>query len=207
MGLYRCVRRLPVIGTICSILNAYAFRGDFDATSRFASFRAYLKAFGVPLSVALGISFLSARTVFMHWLNGSAPSSIEWSAAPFIPGTLIISVVPCLLGFGIGVYALTFALSSRIVRAMDTAIMNAIRDGRRQFGSALVLNADLACPLLVMALAIAIGVVQQNCPQILWICMLAWVAFWYALMMMVEMIGVLFELGDHMMLEKRGVDQ
>lgn len=207
MNFYRCVRRLPVVGTICSILNAYAFRGDFDAASRFASFRAYLKAFGVPLTIALGISLLSARMVFTHWWNGSEPTSLEWSSLQFRSGALIISVLPSLLGFGIGVYALTFALSKGIVRAMDSAMENAIRDGRRQFGSALVINADLACPLLVLVVAISIGVVQQNYHENLWLCISAWIAFWYAVVMMVEVIGVLFELGDHVMLEKRQRDE
>ena len=203
MNLYRCLRRVPVVGTILSILNAYAFRGDFEATSQFASLRAYLKAFGVPLSVALGVSFLSARAVFTHWWSGSEPTSVEWATIQFRSGALLISVLPSLLGFGIGVYALTFALSRGIIRIVDDAMTDAIRDGRRQFGSALVINADLACPLLVLVVAISIGVIQQNYPEMLWLCLLSWIAFWYAIIMVVEVIGVLFELGDHVMLEKR----
>lgn len=117
-------------------------------------------------------------------------------------GAVAVSIFPSIMGFGIGVYALVFAIPEQLVRKMDQVLAMAIKSGRRKHGSVFVLNADLGFPLTVMVTALAVGVLQQAAPSVLWVLVLSWFLFWFALVSVVEIIGVLFQLGDHAVLER-----
>lgn len=207
MTIYKSMRSIPVIGTLLSIVNAYAFRGDYEASQRFAGFRAYICAFLPSAALALLLALLMTWGAFAAVPSGGSVSVGGLNEFSLRPGGLIVSVLPSLLGFGIGVYALTFALSAGLVRQVDEALVKAIQTGRRRHGSALVINADLSFPLIVLVIVIAIGVAQQAYPNHVWFICFAWFCFWYAMVATIEIIGVLFELGDHVLLEKRAIGQ
>lgn len=201
MSLYRLLVRIPLVGTMLYITNCYIFGGDREAVSRFAPLQSWIKVLFVPLTIALILTSailwpMVKGLVLHHELTTSGLSSFVKA-----PGDLIVSVVPSLLGFGIGVYALIFALAGPIVRDLQHKIDELREVGRKKQGSALVINSDLAYPLTVLIVVLSLGVFQKNfeSKELLIVC---WAAFWYALVVTLEVIGVLFGLGDHSLLEK-----
>ncbi|KKL38004.1 hypothetical protein WR30_07745 [Burkholderia contaminans FFH2055] len=63
-------------------------------------------------------------------------------------------------------------------------------------------NADLAYPLLAMVVTLIVGVLQQAYPTVQSIQLAAWFFFWYSMVTLIEIIAVLFGLGEHEILEK-----
>lgn len=202
--IYGFFRRLPILGTVVSILNSYAFRGDFASSKQFAGASAYVSVLWRPILMALVLTGVTVHPWVLALLRGVSPFSV--ALTPFVasPGAVTVSIFPSVLGFGIGVYALVFAIPERVVRDLDVVLNRSIESGRRKRGSVLVLNADLGYPLIVMAIALAVGVLQQALPGIPSLIAACWLTFWYAVVSVIEIIGVLFHLGDHAVLEKRG---
>ncbi|VVE78162.1 hypothetical protein [Pandoraea sputorum] len=203
MSLYKILRQVPIFGTLLSIVNAYAYRGDLSAGKKFAGFPAYVAALWRPILVSL----LLTGAVLHQWVATlwfrCEPLMSQLKNFSASPGSLSLSVIPSLLGFGIGVYALTFAIPERLVRDMDELLTKAIEMGRRKHGSVLVLNADLGYPLVVLTVALGVGVFQQSSPDVRSLVAICWFTFWYSVISMIEIIGVLFQLGDIAILEKR----
>lgn len=203
--LYSFCRNIPLLGTAIGILNAYAYRGDHRAGREFAGVMAYVAALWRPLSAALVLTVITLYPWVHAFISGAEPSAAKLSIFLSSPGVITVSIFPSVLGFGIGVYALVFAIPERLVRDLDKAMTEAIDNGLRKRGSVLVLNADLGYPLMVLIIALAMGVLQQARPDILWLVALCWLTFWYAVVSMVEIVGVLFQIGDHAVLDKRGI--
>ncbi|WP_242560051.1 MULTISPECIES: hypothetical protein [Pandoraea] len=185
------------------ITNAYAYRGDFSSDEGFAGVLAYWKAFCWQIVIAVALSAVVLKKwILVAWLgNDLSVSQLDTFAAS--AGALTISVIPSLLGFGIGVYALTFAIPSKLVRDLDKLLTDAVKVGKRKHGSMLVLNVDLGYPLVVLAMTLGVGVMQQAFPSVRPLVCLCWLAFWYSIISLIEIVGVLFRLGEVALLEKR----
>lgn len=205
--LYRFFRRLPILGTVIGILNSYAYRGDFLASKQFAGIPAYVSALWRPLVAVLILTSVTLYPWVQAFICGAIPFSVKLSNFASSPGAITVSIFPSVLGFGIGVYALVFAIPERLVRDLEKVLTKSIESGKRKRGSVLVLNADFGYPLLVMTIALVVGVLQQALPNVLWLVVICWCTFWYAMVSIIEIIGVLFQLGDHSVLEKRGISQ
>jgi hypothetical protein len=205
--LYNFFRNIPILGTAIGILNAYSYRGDVNASKEFAGIAAYLSALWRPLLVALILTSFSIHPWLQALMCGEIPSTVKLSQFSSSPGSVTVSIFPSVLGFGIGVYALMFAIPERLVRDLDKLLTKAIESGKRKRGSVLMLNSDLGYPLIVMTIALAVGVLQQAFSNAIWLVVLCWFTFWYAIVSIVEIIGVLFQLGDHVILEKRGISR
>jgi len=205
--LYRFFRSIPILGTVIGIMNAYAYRGDFKASKEFAGVSAYISALWRPLLVTMILTTVTIYPWVQAVVHGEIPFSVKLTGFSSTPGVATVSIFPSVLGFGIGVYALVFAIPERLVRDLNEVLTKAIESGKRKHGSVLVLNVDLGYPLVVMAIALAVGVLQQALPNVLWLIAVCWFTFWYAVVSVIEIIGVLFQLGDHAVLEKRGMIQ
>lgn len=203
MSIYKLLLRVPLIGTFAYIANCYVFGGDREASARFAPFKAWCRALLFPFSFALALACLVLwplvkKLVLSHVLTTEGLTTFAKA-----PGELIISVVPSLLGFGIGVYALIFGLASPIVKELEDSITRLKEAKVRTQGSVLVINSDLAYPLMVLVIVLSLGVFQKGNDSVE-LLVATWIAFWYALVVTLEVIGVLFGLGDHSLLEKLG---
>jgi len=203
--LYRFFRNVPILGTVIGILNAYAYRGDFKASKEFAGISAYISALWRAVLVALVLTSVTIYPWVQAMVCGEVPFSVKLNSFSSAPGVATVSIFPSVLGFGIGVYALVFAIPERLIRDLSDVLTKAIESGKRKRGSVLVLNVDLGYPLVVMAIALAVGVLQQALPNVPWLVIVCWFTFWYAVVSIIEIIGVLFQLGDHAVLEKRDV--
>lgn len=210
MTVYRFFTRIPIFGTYLALANSYAYSGDRAANKSLAPLGLWFKAFFKNISSA---AIFTALTVFPFtkatWIYvrcGVFPDATlsEFSAKP---GALILSVMPSLLGFGIGVYALLFALGAPFVRQLHDHLEKAKKEGRRKHGSVLMLNADMAFPIAILLLATMVGVFEQVYPMVPWFQVIAWMVFWYALILTLEIIALLFGLVDNALLDKTVSDQ
>ncbi|WP_186148009.1 hypothetical protein [Burkholderia gladioli] len=201
MSLYRLLVRIPLVGTILYIANCYVFGGDREAVYRFAPLQSWFKVLLAPFVISLILTSAILWPMIKGFALNHELTTRNLSAFAKTPGDLIVSVVPSLLGFGIGVYALIFALAGPIVRDLQNKIEELRDAGHKTQGSALVINSDLAYPLTVLVVVLSLGVFQKNFESKELI-IVSWTAFWYALVVTFEVIGVLFGLGDHSLLEK-----
>ncbi|MDP9973273.1 hypothetical protein J2W39_004520 [Variovorax paradoxus] len=197
MSIYKWATSIPVLGMILTITNNYVAGGDFSADDEFAPLTSWIKALwsGVVISVALTVLTLWQQCQ-MTSLGGCLPKD----AFVALPGTIAISVLPNILGFGIGVYALIFALSEKFVKMFHEAAQRANANGEKI--SVLTLNADMAYPLMVIIIAIAVGLLQQVFKESVWLLVGSWFMVWYSLVKTAGLIGVIFRIGEQALLDK-----
>lgn len=200
---YGLVTAIPVVGDAVRIANSYVFDGDYESDICFAPPRLWVKKHFSTLVITCLLTLISTPPSSLRgFLNEYLPAVLEsmTSQNPAVPGALIVSIFPNLLGFGIGVYALIFSLSSILVNRIEERIKPAKNEAG--VGSALVLNADMAYPLLMIALSLGIGVLQLIFSGARTLEILAWGALWYSMLMALEILTALFGLGEHELLEK-----
>jgi hypothetical protein len=201
MTFFRFLCRLPGIGPILRIANAYAYQGDYRSEDRIASPRLWLKAFGPELVVSL---ILTLATMFQYICASWVAKEMLVCVDEFYckPGGLAVAIIPSTLGFGIGVYALIFTLSAAFVKNAHEKIEEQKSKGSRIVGSELMLNTDLALPLLALVIALVVGVIQQAAPTSISLIALAWISLWFSILSLLGLISVIFGLADHSLLDK-----
>ena len=209
---YRRLKRIPILGTILKISNTYVYAGDFRSLDSVAPMWRWCKLILLPFFVAFLIAagvlygsytFPGMEKYKFDW-NGSGALIVEtWTpvfsdlSEPFDkPGQIVTSIFPNLLGFGIGVYALVFALAPRSLQLLQSQLEGEFAAGTRKEGHALMLNASLAYPLLVITLSLVPGIFQQLNPKSLTLAWVTWIVFWYGVVVLIELLGVLFALGE-----------
>ncbi|SEC47055.1 hypothetical protein SAMN05216205_2414 [Pseudomonas mohnii] len=189
--IYRFLVKIPVIGVVIKIMNAYAYHGDFNADSRFASLWAWIKAYfaGVLVSVVLAV-FLTPSIPNMF-----LPYCIHLDyTITVMPGDLATGILPNLLGFGIGVYALVFALDRSLVKDLQATFQGS---GKPSIpGSVLLLNAEMALPLIMLIAAIVVGVMQKVFPSGIWLLAGSWFTFWLSIYFILGLVHSLFMMVD-----------
>ncbi|MGR6834770.1 hypothetical protein [Aliivibrio wodanis] len=91
----KIINNIPIISVIFRILNAYVYKGNLIHLSETAPLRLWFDRIGkgVLFSVILG-----GLVYFLHDKDNYNPEDI------------ILAIFPSILGFGIGVFALLFAL-------------------------------------------------------------------------------------------------
>lgn len=200
--MFRWMTSIPVLGFLLRIVNTYAYSGDYDATHKFAGPLRWAKAFAFPLLIACALTVATLWSVLAAAYQCHMLTFADASDFVRKPGALIVTVNPCLLGFGIGVYALIFGLAEPFVRQFKALIEQEKKTGTLSHGSELMLNSDLAFPLIVLVVAIAIGTIQQANEGSITLILVAWIAFWYSMIVMIEMISVIFRLAENSLLDK-----
>jgi hypothetical protein len=199
--IYKGLLKIPIFGDILLIANAYTFDGDMSSNEQFAPISLWFKKHLSNFIIAFILTILSTPT---QWFCPSLIPfwpSIATGEHKLIPGNLIISIFPNMLGFGIGVYALIFGLSSILIKKLHENISSSNNE-KSLPGSVLILNADMAYPLTVMTGTIAIGVFQQLYFESKTFEIIAWIALWYSLLMVLEVLITLFSLGENELLGK-----
>lgn len=203
--MFKKILRIPVIGTFIYIINCFVYSGDEAAKVRPAPPSQWRKALLPQLTAAVVLMIATTWSVWralIKWLTTHFVLLSDFSSRP---GEIVHSIFPSLLGFGIGVYALLFALSPKFIQSLDTLLEKKRNTGEKLNGSVLMLNSDMAYPIVVLLGAIAIGAIQRAWPESLIIILVTWTFFWYGLIVTLELIGVLFGLGNNSLLEKKGL--
>ncbi|MCW3698098.1 MULTISPECIES: hypothetical protein [Burkholderiaceae] len=188
--MYALLIRVPILGDVVLIVNGYAYEGKHDALVRFAPPLYWLRRI-VPKLALSGL--------FALWITcklTSHFSALPKSATDFTG--MLLSIFPNLLGFGIGVYALIFALpesffkSLRGERETTTQAVEQPRSPQENPDTPPnMINADMAYPLIVIALSITFGAFIQ-------FFMTMWsfyVSIWllsYCFVLMLELISLIY---------------
>jgi hypothetical protein len=197
--IYKILIRIPLLGSLLEIVNSYVANGDFSADHGFAPFFYWVKSLWAEVFASIALVLL------MVWPYCSLVENrliILFPPDVFVrsPGSLSTSVLPNILGFGIGVYALIFALSSNFVKKFNDKVEEENKNG--DLASIFSLNSSMAYPLLVIAFAILIGVVQQAYKDNNWLIFGSWFLFWYSIICTIVLIGSLFSMGGLSLLDK-----
>lgn len=196
--IFKMLSNVPLFGEALRILNTYAYRGDARADERFAGPLLWLSAFWLPVLVAGVAAALSMPELVNRWLPAGYCLAYTVEASP---GTLATGILPNLLGFGIGIYALIFGLHKILLRELQDTFKPSPGKAKPPIGSALILNADMAVPLLILGMAIIVGMVQQALPKYEHIELAAWFFLWLAMLFTFELVFTLFGLGENMLLK------
>lgn len=217
---YGLTLKIPVVGDIVQILNAYTYDGDLNADCQFAPPLCWLRKHLATLMLTALLTLLSTPPFWCTWIFEHFPflSARGYSCTEILhlfptptdedkrvmPGSLIISIFPNVLGFGLGVYALIFGLSSVLVERIHEKINKGRTENPNEVGSVLILNSDMAYPLLSITLSLAIAVAQTIFPNSRKLEIVTWSALWYSCLMTLDILNVLFGLGEHELLGKLG---
>lgn len=188
--IYERLTKIPIAGEILRILNNYAYNGDHRSDYYFAGIRLWAKCYLPNFLIAL----LSALACTPDITNLFIPFNYRLSySIESSPGPLATSILPNLLGFGIGVYALIFGLKTTFIMRFQKQIEESTKT---KHGSSLILNVSFAVPLLCLALAIIIGIIQSLLPDNPYLRVLSWFSLWLSLLFTIETIFAIFNLGE-----------
>lgn len=190
--------RIPLLGEILRIFNAYAYRGDAKADERFASIWLWVTAFWLQTTLSLVGTLLCMPEIANEYLPLARRLSYSVELGP---GAMATSILPNLLGFGIGIYALIFGLHKLLLRDLQASYKPVAAGSRQRPGSALILNAEMAVPLIVLTLTIAIGLAQQIAPSVVGLQFASWFSLWLSLVFTLELVVTLFGLGENAILK------
>lgn len=196
--IFRMLVRIPLFGDLLRILNAYAYLGDARADEQFASIPLWISAFWLQITLSLVGTLLCMPELTSDYLPLEYRLTYRVQLAP---GSMATSVLPNLLGFGIGIYALIFGLHKMLLLDLQASYKRATTRDKPQPGSALILNAEMAVPLVVLTLAIAIGLAQQVAPSQISLQFASWFSLWLSLIFTLELIVTLFGLGENAILK------
>lgn len=171
MNFYNFLRRLPVVGSVFRIVNAYAYKGDVDCQCKIAPFKLWWSRIFKKmlwLVIFVGVLFLIKYDSILDWVAADT----------------ILSVFPSVLGFGIGAFALLFIMPSNFMLFLTQ------KRERLGFGPEIV-PVDMGYPLIVFTFVMAIAGLNKMFPGSIFNIFSIW-AFFYGLAMTLELITFLF---------------
>lgn len=146
------IKKIPIIGSVFIILNSYAYQGDIKASYEVAPIRSWLHRYISIIIASFTISYLTISTCNNLELN-------------FSPSSIITGIFPSILGFGIGVFALSFSIPQNLVNLIEE--QKKIK--KIEYGSR-ILVIDMAYPLISYALILLSAVIllpfEVNYPKL-----------------------------------------
>ena len=196
--IFGLLARIPLLGDMLRILNAYAYRGDARADEQFAPIWLWITAFWLQITLAIAGAMLCMPELTNEYLP------IKYRLIYCVqlgPGAMATSILPNLLGFGIGIYALIFGLHKMLLRDLQASYSRGVTNDKQRPGSALILNAEMAVPLLILTLTIAIGLVQHVAPSFVGLQFASGFSLWLSWVFTFELIVTLFGLGENAILK------
>lgn len=184
--------KVPAVGAIVEIASDYVCEGAFDHFGKIPPFRFWLKSLGWPvvLSVFLAVLPLPCDCI-------TSPIKIDAKAFD-----VAFAVIPSLLGFGIGAYALVFGLGSDILRKIqDAHVAHASKTGKAS-ASVLHINSVFAFPLLLMAVTLFFASLQQIFQANISLSTATWFLTFFSVALTFQLVVSLYRLGQVIILEK-----
>ncbi|WP_426763299.1 hypothetical protein ACP6EW_09285 [Hafnia paralvei] len=133
------LRGIPIVGQLYRITNSYVFEGAPEGHSQIAPFAMWKERLFKNVLVSLIIAVIIIFCI-----------GCDFSKWAVIPPSIILSVFPSILGFGIGAYALLFIMPNDFLKDLICRAKN------RGFGPEMII-VDMSYPLVVFIEVIAIG--------------------------------------------------
>lgn len=189
--MFRLLTKIPIIGIVLTVFNSFAYDGDVKADDEFAGMLAWIKAYFFPFFICIAVAIL----LMPELINSTLPCLKLSYKVEVAPGELTISILPNLLGFGIGVYALIFALDKRFVQDLQRGFEGYNKE-KNKSGSVLLLNTEMALPLIVITTTITIGIFQKIFSDLLYLRLACWFSLWLSMYFILDLINNLFLMGS-----------
>ncbi|MEJ5991958.1 hypothetical protein WG902_18280 [Ramlibacter sp. PS3R-8] len=185
-------KRLWGVSGLIEIANEYVSDGDVRYFNRIAPF--WYWARGLAGSCTAGGVF----TIFVCLAEYDFGVT---SAKELMPADLVNSILPSLLGFGIGVYALVFGVAPTLVRDLQ-AQHAAAKDPLGLETTILSLNASFAFPLVFMTASIFAGIFQKVITSSVPLRYATWFLLFTSLALTFQLVRTLFRLGRNVLIQK-----
>lgn len=189
--MFRLLTKIPIFGVVLTVFNSYAYDGDVNADDQFAGLRAWIKAYFFSFFICISVALL----LMPDFINSILPCLHLPYKVEIAPGELATSILPNLLGFGIGVYALIFALNKQFVQDLQNGFEDHNK-AHNKSGSILLLNTEMALPLIVITTTIAIGIFQKIFSDFIYLRLACWFSLWLSMYYTLDLINTLFLLGS-----------
>ena len=200
--LYTLLTAIPVLGDAVRITNAYVYSGDFDSDLRLAPIRFWFSRLWMNIVAAALLTLIPAHELVLDRKYTNLFPTLRIAEKLPEPGELLTSILPNILGFGLGVYALIFSLSPALLNSINRQMSRKKKENPSFKGSYLLLNADMAYPLLVMTISLGLGVLQKVLEPTPTFIVVAWFALWYSGLMVLEVLMAIFGLGENELIGK-----
>lgn len=167
--------KIPVINVIFMIANAYAYKGNILHLKRVAPLTHWIRRIGVNLFSAIVIGVITYH----------AATSM---AITIQPESIVLGIFPSILGFGIGVFALLFALPKEFVDKIE-ALAKKYPDKGVSINT---LPSDMGFPLMVYTLIMILSVVLSSLPDTTAVLITSYSILIYGLVITLELIASIF---------------
>lgn len=184
--------KTPGLGSFIEISSDYACEGSADFFEKIAPAKYWIRSLGWPILVSI---FLAA----IPYPCDCTPYSVEIIAKPY---DIALSLIPSLLGFGVGAYALVFGLSGNLLKKIQDGHNKIENSTNSPAGSVLSINSAFAFPLATMAITTVVASVQKILPDVLLLSTLTWFLTFLCLILTYQLIVSLYRLGRVIILEK-----
>jgi hypothetical protein len=188
-------KRIWIFATLIEIGNEYVTEGDARYFKRMAPFWDWIHAF----KKTLGLSIICTIIVYLATYDFIVKSAVEVH-----PYDLALSILPNLLGFVTGVYALIFGISGKFLREIQEHNNAKATSSKKMNPTILGLNSSFAFPLLIMVVTIFVATFQKIIQTSESLKYLTWLLFFFSLTLTYQLIKTLFRLGRSVLLEKFG---
>ncbi|AFJ47182.1 hypothetical protein EBL_c20910 [Shimwellia blattae DSM 4481 = NBRC 105725] len=171
--LYRVLRKIPVLGSVFRIVNAYVYSGRLVYNTQVAPLNLWWS------KVLKKMFYMLVFTIFVLQGDLFHMASLKWE-----PADTILSIFPSVLGFGIGVYGLMFVMPTSF---MAFLIKN---QAKLKFGPEII-HVDMGYPLVVYASVMLVAIFDKILSTPLMKFMCVWALF-YGVAIVFELISFLF---------------
>lgn len=188
-------KRVWIFATLIEIGNEYVAEGDARYFKKMAPFWDWVDAF----KKTLGLSIICTIVVYLASYDFLVKSAVEVH-----PHDLALSILPNLLGFVTGVYALIFGISGKFLREIQEHNNAKVKNSQKMNPTILGLNSSFAFPLLIMVVTIFVASFQKIIQTSESLKYLTWLLFFFSLTLTYQLIKTLFRLGRSVLLEKFG---
>ncbi len=184
--------KLPGLGSFIEISSDYASEGSEYFFEKIAPAKYWLSTLGWPIFVSILLAAIPIPC-------GCMPYSFEIEANPH---DIALSLIPSLLGFGIGAYALVFGLSGDLLKKIQEGHQRKELATKAPAGSVLSINSAFAFPLVTMAITTIVASVQKILPDVLILSIFTWFLTFLCLTLTYQLIVALYRLGRVIILDK-----
>ena len=184
--------RIPGLGTLIEISSDYVSEGSPSHFGKIPPIRFWLRALGWPV-------FLSAFLALLTLPCDCVKFAVKIDARAY---DAAFAIIPSMLGFGIGAYALVFGLGSDILRSIQRAHLSLAANGEIDSSSVLHINSMFALPLLVMSITLLMSTIQKIFPGPIILSTATWFCTFLSIALSYQLVKSLFRLGRVIILEK-----
>lgn len=184
--------KLPGLGSFIEISSDYASEGASNFFEKIAPAKYWLNTLGWPILVSILLAAIPYPCSCM-------PYSIKIDAKAH---EIALSLIPSLLGFGIGAYALVLGLSGDLLKKIQEGYDKKELETKSPSGSVLSINSAFAFPLATMALTTIVASVQKILPEFLFLSTVTWFLTFLCLTLTYQLIVALYRLGRVIILDK-----